>query len=175
MIDPLLALCSQTVLSVGKQHYFGDELQALFIQTTSGVVLKIESCEVESAPFEAYSLCFTLHSGDGRSWPDYEIVSSTMKIDHIEIFRREEWVDSESAPPPTIGINPVSIDAGPIGSSPPGSTATTVISGCAFHSAASDSALLWIFMLENPGLIGISNCTKELDECRHQTTSQTVC
>jgi hypothetical protein len=55
-----------------KAKEFGDELQAVFIQTSSGVVLKIESCEVEAAPFEAYSLRFTLHSGDGRSWPDYE-------------------------------------------------------------------------------------------------------
>ena len=175
MIDALLALCSQTVLLVGKRKEFGEELQAVFIQTTSGVVLKIESCEVEAAPFEAYSLRFTFHSGDGRSWPHYEIVSCTMKIDHIEIFRREEWIDTESAPPPTIGINPVSIDTGPVGSRPSGSAATTVISSCAFHSATSKSALLWIFMLENPRLIGISHCTKELDAFTHQTTSQTIC
>jgi hypothetical protein len=157
-----------------RQAHLG--LVCVELHTASGRIVSVRSKDVPTCSFEAY----TLEAADGIcTGKDLDPNAShrsacDLEVDRIEIFRRDEWRNTEAPIDPTVGSDPVAIDAGPIGSAPSEAEPCTVVSGLALHPRDGSQPLLLVYLSDYPGLITISTDESDVVGYRKMTTSETV-
>ena len=176
MIAALVGLLAEKIVETRSYRQAHVGLVCVELRTASGRILSVRANEVPTCSFEAY----TLEAADGIcTGKDLDPNAShrsarDLEVDRIEIFRRDEWRDTEAPIDPTVGSDPMAIDAGPIGSAPSEAEPCTVVSGCALHPRDDSQPSLLVCLSDYPGLITISTDESDVAGYRKMTTSETV-
>jgi hypothetical protein len=146
------------------------------LHTDSGRIVSVRSGEVGASSFEAFCLEIAGQACPGSEADPSAWRSDACKLDvgHIEVFRRDEWREAEAPKGPWVGSNPVSIDAGPVGSAPPGTEPLTVVCGLLLQPRNGSQAPLLIYISDHPGLLMMTTRESEIVAYRKITTSEAI-
>lgn len=114
--DVLKTLRLESIVGIEVYPYAHIGYDSVELHCASGRVFKMASIELEHTPFDAYSLDI----GEKRDqWVQEPVAESKyvvaqLRVDHIEVFRRAEWQDSEPPRFPTVGQIPFWSWLGPL-------------------------------------------------------------
>lgn len=151
--------------------------ESVELHCASGRMITIQSSELENSRFDAYSIeAQEAQRGAAVDNPiaARQYVTVQLRVEHIEIFRRDEWEEAEPPAYPTVGQNPVSINTGPLGSAPVDADFITVICGVALRCSPEPDSSLLIFLNDFPGLVGLAKGEAEIEAYRSVTSSESL-
>lgn len=175
--DVLNSLRSERIVGMRLHPYVEIGYESVELHCASGRIITIQSSELENSRFDAYSI--EVQEAQRAAAVEGTLAASRyvtvqLQVEHIEIFRRDEW--EEVAPPayPTVGQDPVSITTGPVGSAPAGADFTTVVCGAALRCITEPHSSLLVFLNDFPGLVGIAKGEAEIGAYRSVTSSESL-
>jgi hypothetical protein len=169
----LEALRLERIVAVRLHPYVQVGYESVHLCLASGRTLAFEASELHDVSFDAYSIDVKEAQSSSKPQRAIQYSRSQMRVVHADIFRRAEWEESEPPVYSTIGSNPVSITAGPVGSAPPGVASITVVSGVALWCADIDSSIL-ITLNDFPGLVNFGKGADEIDEYRSEASIESL-
>ena len=160
---------SDHLLNVTAYPYATIGARFVELSFSSGRVLTFSSAELVDAPFETYVITI----GDGpltgaESQEPPVLQQFDVQIGRIEEFTRDEWEEPQAPAGVTVGINPVTINTGPVGTAPSETRSITTICGVAFFAPNLHGPALMITLSDYAGLLTI--CTDLSIICSYRET-----
>ena len=157
-----------------RRYQYAPGLECAECVVDSGFALRFRAYELPESHLDTHCLSVKAIPRDTSEEPSghRSTLIFNASIEGIEVFRRDEWAEQCGENHATVGINPILVRTGPVGSGPASAHVDTVICGVAVHTESPSPQSIMIYVADYPGLIGWTSATNEISEYRKHTTSE---